>query len=858
MMNVIQQFYFENRARFIIVISTILLITAIIELYFTFFVRVTSNDECLWEPKHNSKGQTIIVFELVKVNGVTWNAGIRDGDRFLAINNIKLSNVLEAQYILDNIRAGSYAEYTVARNGKIFQAKVLIKKLVNISNVANSLLALMFMLIGFIVLMAKPNGRVQKLFYLIGAFLVMTSVYIFIPTGIISGSFSGSSLGVGIVALIFSVGLASFPFAFLAFFWTFPRPVKLLQNYWVKRSFFILPGIIALVNFTLLVLMVRYKTIDVTFYNAIINEFTYFVHGAELIAIITLVINFIKLKTREERKPVLVILIACIIAVVAVVYTAQIAPIISDTVFNSPEYYTPIILVVLVPIAFAYSIFKYQLLDVSVVIKNAILYGTATIGLAAMYFLVIYILGEGISHAIGTDFQGIIAGAVFIIFAVIFQSTKDKYHDFLTEKFYPEQFAYQKVLLKFGNDVSTLVGLENILDSMKETFVESLMINRFGVVVKEKKNDRYHLVRSVGISGDELTISSDNLKKAIEEKSLKSSTIVFEQNEFHTVFPEISSRLVDEEIYTIIPMVVKSNIIGILLFGLKHSGSQFAGKDLNLLTVAANQCAISIENARLYESEAEKLKMERDLSLARKIQQGLLPKCIPNINGLDICGEMIPAMQVGGDYYDLIPIPDVAAAKVDSKIFVVVGDVSGKGLPASLYMTKLQTMIQLACTENRTPREIMIELNRRFYNSLERNSFITMTLALFDTETGKVNFCRAGHMPVLTVTNGRVDSYRTQGIGVGLEKGKIFEKTLVEEEVELKSGQVYAFFSDGVTEAMNEKSELFGEEKLSEILKNSSKLNSGEIMNNIWNTLARFRDTADQNDDMTMVIVKVS
>jgi serine phosphatase RsbU (regulator of sigma subunit) len=309
-------------------------------------------------------------------------------------------------------------------------------------------------------------------------------------------------------------------------------------------------------------------------------------------------------------------------------------------------------------------------------------------------------------------------------------------------------------------------------------------------------------------------------------------------------------RLLEEGIFTIIPMIIKAKVVGLLLFGLKRSGSQFAGKDLDLLTASANQAAIAIENARLYESEAEKLKIERDLSLARRIQQGLLPRCIPNTNGLDICGEMIPAMQVGGDYFDLIPVSD-------SKLFVVVGDVSGKGLAASLYMTKLQTMIQFACTADRSPKEILIELNKRFYDSIERNSFVTMTLALFDTDNKTVTFCRAGHMPLLTATNGTVHSYRTQGLGVGLEKGTIFNRTLIEEEIKLKPGQIYAFFSDGITEAMNEYYDLFGEDKLSEILKGKAGKTSSEIMNEIWGSINTFRGSAEQNDDMTMVIVKV-
>ncbi len=119
----------------------------------------------------------------------------------------------------------------------------------------------------------------------------------------------------------------------------------------------------------------------------------------------------------------------------------------------------------------------------SVVIKNTIVYGAATLSVAAIYFFVIYVIGQSISKVIGTEYQGVIAGVFFIAFALVFQSTKDKFQDFLTARFYPEQFAYQKVLMRFSNEVATVVGLEKILESMKETFVEALKIDQFGILL---------------------------------------------------------------------------------------------------------------------------------------------------------------------------------------------------------------------------------------------------------------------------------------------------------------------------------------------------------------------------------------
>ncbi len=844
-----KDFFLRNKSKLIIAISTLLILTAVVEIYFVLFVRVQSNDECIWEPKKINKTESVIIFQSVKVGGVTWNAGIRDGDELVEINNQKLPDVFVAQNILNKVKAGHYADYTVKSNGKLFHTKVYVKKLVRVNDLANTILALIQMLIGFIVLMAKPSGNVQKLFYGIGVTAVLSTMFYLTPmftSPEVLITYRWYFLSIAFIGLL---GQCSFGFLFLAFFWTFPKPFKLISKLWVRRTLIIVPLLIFATAFTAYVLNIIFAKKGIDFQN-VRNILQYIFSGIEFIAFISLIINYRRLKTKEERKPIFIILVGLIIAFAAIIYTSRVAPAISDNLYNAPEYYTPIILIILIPIAFAYSIFKYQLMDVSVVIKNTLMYGTATVGLAAIYFFVIYILGQGISEAIGTEFQGIIAGLIFIGFAVVFQSTKNKYQEFLTAKFYPEQFAYQKVLIKFTNDLSTVVGLDNILDTMQETFVNALMINHFAILIKNKKAGSFHLVRGEGIKNNNLISENENLDEAVAQKTLTFKQAVFEQSEFPQAFPAASNQLINEEIYTVIPMIIKAKVIGMLMFGLKHSGSQFAGKDLELLVASANQAAVSIENARLYKSEAEKLEIERDLSIARKIQQGLLPKCIPDTKGLDICGEMIPAMQVGGDYYDLIPISD-------SQLFVVVGDVSGKGLAASLYMTKLQTMIQLACAPCKTPREIMIEVNKKFYDAIERNSFVTMTLALFDTESNKVTFCRAGHMPVLTAMNGSVHSYRTQGIGVGLEKGIIFEKTLIEEEVELKPGQIFAFFSDGITEAMNESLELFGEDNLSGLLKNGMSKTSTDIMNGIWDSINQFRGTAEQNDDMTMVIVKV-
>ena len=171
----------KYRSNLIVVISIILIGTALFNIYTAIEVRVTSNEECLWESKKISKDSVAIFFGYVKVKGVTWNAGIRDGDQLIEINNTHLYSTFQAQEILNKYNYGELAEYKYLRDGKTYSAKVYVKKLVEFGWLAGSLSALFWMLIGFIVLTAKPDGRIHRMFYLLGVISVLTSLNTLLP-----------------------------------------------------------------------------------------------------------------------------------------------------------------------------------------------------------------------------------------------------------------------------------------------------------------------------------------------------------------------------------------------------------------------------------------------------------------------------------------------------------------------------------------------------------------------------------------------------------------------------------------------------------------------------------------------------
>lgn len=540
-MRTLKSILLKYRSNLIVAISIFLIGVAILNIYYSLEVRVTSNDECIWAPKKISKDSVAYFFESVKVEGVTWNAGIRDGDQLIEIGGETIKDAIQATIILNSFKTGEYAEYKYLRDGKFFTTKVYVKKLIQFDWLAGSLSALFWMIIGFIVLMAKPDGKVQKIFYSLAVLIVLGSLSVLIPfqTNFI-GFFKENTFLASLIGTVWTIGICFSPFVLVYLFWHFPNRLYFLEKKWISRAMFIMPSLFSIAFITISVLTIKYKALETGTYFLILQSLRFISIAGNITAFIFLIIQYRRLKTKTEKKPLMLFIIAFAFAFIISIYNWQIAPAISDTFYNSPEYYAPIILIAFVPLIFAYSIFKYQLMDVSVVVKNTIIYGTATVTVAAIYFIIIYVAGQSISSFFGVENQGIIAGIFFIIFALVFQSTKDRFQEFLTKRFYPEQFAAQKVLVDLSNELSTVVGLDNILLLMKKTFINALKINTFGIMLRDK-DGHLSLVDGVGMKNEKCMITESRIVQFLKDKYLITKYPSIEQADFKAVFPDEKS-----------------------------------------------------------------------------------------------------------------------------------------------------------------------------------------------------------------------------------------------------------------------------------------------------------------------------
>jgi len=278
---------------------------------------------------------------------------------------------------------------------------------------------------------------------------------------------------------------------------------------------------------------------------------------------------------------------------------------------------------------------------------------------------------------------------------------------------------------------------------------------------------------------------------------------------------------------------------------------------LGELAGSFNSMTASIED--LLRQAAEKKRLEEELRIAHEIQMSLLPQGPLIMAGLSVTALCVPAREVGGDYYDFLPLDD-------HRVGVLIADVSGKGTSAALYMAELKGLVLSLSEIYTSPRVLLIALNRIIANHLDARSFITMTYAVVDLHARTLTYARAGHTPLIYVPGICAEGGQRQVqilvpdgmvVGLKLDNGEMFERHLVEETIALQSGDLYLLFTDGISEAMNSRDDLFGESRLGRLVETHAHLPSEELRERVLREIAAFVGDAPQHDDMTMILLKV-
>jgi phosphoserine phosphatase RsbU/P len=304
----------------------------------------------------------------------------------------------------------------------------------------------------------------------------------------------------------------------------------------------------------------------------------------------------------------------------------------------------------------------------------------------------------------------------------------------------------------------------------------------------------------------------------------------------------------DESIRSLVavPMMVKSGLRGVLTVYNKKEGKPFTEDDQRLLAIIAGQSGQVVENARLYEREKAFVKMQEELRFAARIQNELLPQSPPSIPGYEIAGRTIPAQEVGGDYYDFIPIDDHRWA-------FCLGDVTGKGLPASLLMANLQATLRGQTLTAGTPKTCLERSNQLLFQSTAPEKFATLFYTILDTQNHSLHYSNAGHENPYLVSAGSETKRLSVG---GIPLGMLPEFTFEQGTTPIEEHSMLVIFSDGVTEAMNAEEEQFGEARIAEVLARHKDAPASEVIDHLVAAVRNYTAGHPQSDDITVVVLR--
>jgi sigma-B regulation protein RsbU (phosphoserine phosphatase) len=503
--------------------------------------------------------------------------------------------------------------------------------------------------------------------------------------------------------------------------------------------------------------------------------------------------------------------------------------------------------VLAIPLSFGYSIFKYRLMDTQFIIKRSIIYGIITTTIALIYFILVFGAGTLLRGIFGQNESQALTVVALIIIAFVFDPLKRRVQDWVDRVFYRERYSYHKALLDFSKKLPLQLNVSQIVGSVINTISSTMHINNIAGVLLDESNGSSCFTRNIPEELCQYERVPGGIISLLNEKKepINASALVDERYLYNISDYEID-KIKRSGVQLIVPMIAKNNVIGFINTGPKLSEKIYSNEDIELLTTVAGQAAIAIENARLYEKEKTLYKVESEIKLASKIQTEWLPKSAPHIPGFEVGGKSIPAEVVGGDYFDFIEIDE------NSTVFVI-GDVSGKGLPAALLMANARAILRSQALTNADTRSCVKLTNSQLYAGSTEDMFVTLFYSMLSAKNRTLYYTNAGHYyPIIFSDDNKMKELTEGGIPLGVEKDWGYKSG----KVKLRKNDIVLMYTDGITEAFNNRGEMFGEDRLYTIVRNNMNETSDCIIEKIMQGVQDFKQGAPVSDDMTLIVLK--
>jgi serine phosphatase RsbU (regulator of sigma subunit) len=508
--------------------------------------------------------------------------------------------------------------------------------------------------------------------------------------------------------------------------------------------------------------------------------------------------------------------------------------------------------VIFFPASIAYSIVRHNLFDADVIIRRTVGYTVVTAIVVGGY------VGVSVTLNVFLEKYQVAQSQAFpILFTLgvilIFNPLRNRVQAVVDRLFFRKEYDYGAVVDKVSRAITSLLNLGEVMKRLTRTFVEDMFVNTTSVMLFNAAAAEYRVYLADGERKsdveDKAFRSDGPLIQIIEGRRSELTRFdVMEDPKYRAVSSTCEAAFEAVHATLMIPLVFQDKLIGLLNLGEKKSGKAFNRQDLDLLYTIANQGAVAIENARLFQENLEKQRMEEELNIAHDLQMSMLPASCPQVPGFAIAATSIPAREVGGDFFDFIEMGE-------RKLGFVIGDVTGKSVSGALVMAASRSVFRMLSETEVTVGEIMARANRRTKKDIKTGMFVALLYAVLDPRNGRLSLCSAGQtQPIhLSARTGEAILVDTEGDTFPL--GILEEADYRETQLKLAAGDKVIFYTDGIVEAMNKDEQIFGFDRLLEVVREGRSMSADSLLQAILDKVNRFSGGAAQHDDLTVIVV---
>ena len=774
-------------------------------------------------------------------------AGLRYLDRIVSVEGQSVRNAEEVVDIISQKSPGTPVHYVVESKGAIREVTIPVgvfstKDFIMVF-LAPFLVGFIIYILGFVVYVLKPNTSTSWVFL-----LLCFGICIYGVSGFeMQSTYSSVHFHYVIVPL--------FPALFVHLGLIFPDRKKFVSRFPVLEYAIYVPALILILAYQIYLFtfetVLSSNTLSwIPSYNAIalVNRpFTLLCVAVLLVLILHSAFGASSSLARQRARIILFgIAIAFLPPAIMMLITLTMK-------VNFPWNFIAFF-VIFFPMSIAYSIVRHNLFEADVIIKRTVGYVVVTAIVVGAY------VGVGVVLNVFVGKSELAQSRAFpILFTLgvilVFNPLRDRIQVLVDRIFFRKEYDYGAIVDKIGGAMTTLLDLGQVLKQLTQTFTEDMFINNSSVALLNPAGTAYQIYMAEGeskhdVEGKALKRDEPLIKIIEAEKRELTKYDVLEDPKYKAVSKIGTANFETLHASLMVPLLYQNQVIGSLNLGEKKSGKFYNREDIDLLRNLANQGAVAIENARLFQENLEKQRMEEELSIAHDLQTSMLPAVCPEIGGFKIAAISTPAREVGGDFFDFIEMGT-------DRVGFVVGDVTGKSVSGALVMSASRSVFRMLSEENLAVGEIMIRANRRMNKDVKKGMFVALLYAVLNSGDRSLSLCSAGQTQPVRLSAQTGEASLVETVGDTFPLGILDEADYKETKLQLAPGDKVVFYTDGIVEAMNEQDEMFGFERLIEIVEKARALTADELLETILSRVNTFAGGAPQHDDLTVIVVSV-